>query len=190
MALEPKARAAGSSLSLRFTGNLVDDAASNLLVYPQKNGALPANLVSATKTGIRFLFADAVTPTPATQFPSFAFDDTQPAGAAPHAPWTGALANLLSATDQIIGKPNDSQSRTWAANLDITINALTPSGAASAAVAHVDQYVVVLDGTTSGLGLNSGLPVLIVPMTITHNDITTAVVALDMIVTINHSKIR
>lgn len=192
MPIQPSPRAPGSSLRLRFNGNLAPVGAANLLTYPQVNGALPADLVTLTKTGIRFLFADATDPNNGTKkFPPLAFDDSEPAGAAPHAPWTGAIPNILSATDQIIGKPYDPQSRAWTRNIDIRINALAPDGVNVLAVrAHVDEYVIVLDGTNSGLGLNTGLPVLVLPMTLTFPNIQTVSVPFDMVVTINHSKIR
>jgi hypothetical protein len=193
MALQPKARAAGSSLSLRFTGTLDTVAAANNLVYPQKNGALPVNIVSTTKTGIRFLLANidsALTlADPSYQLPSWAFDDTQPAGAAPHAYTTGAVANILSATDQVIGEANSSTARTWAANLDITVLRAIPGGGASAITVYPTEYRVVLDAADSGLGASTGLPVVVLPMAITHA-VSAPTIDFDMIVTVNHSKIR
>jgi len=157
MALQPF-RPAGSTQVLRFRGKL-ELSADNFGTYPIANGEVPANVVSGVAMGVRFLLADATDPLdPTTTLPQFVYDDGQPAGTAPRTPGYGAIANVTTATDANVSN------RTWVHNLYVTIRPLTPNDAAWFTAVEDENAFIVLDGVDSGLGTNTGLPVLILPM--------------------------
>jgi hypothetical protein len=166
MAIQPT-RPSGSTQTLIFTGDLVLGSANKQAIpsgaASTRNGVVPANIGNGDKVGIRFLLADSSDLTNlATKLPSHVFDDSQPAGVAPHAATTGSTtdANIYLVTDNVI------TARTWAQNLEVTVAATNETDAAL--LTNVDYsgiQVVLDDDTDSGLGLQSGLPVVIIPMT-------------------------
>lgn len=169
MAIQPQARVPSAvNQTLRFVGTIVKDTAA-LAAYPKANGTLPSDAVSTETWGARFLLADATDPTDTTTtLPYYVYDDSTPAAVAPHAATTGAVAKMLTATDQIIGAPNAAgTNRSWCNNVEIKVYEAS-LGALTTAVTVVpgDAYIV-LDTLTSGLGLNTGLPVLVLPITTT-----------------------
>jgi len=186
MAIQPSTRASGSSLILHYRGTLVLGA-NNFGDFspPIANGVVPADVADGVVIGVRFLLADATDPTdPTTLLPSFAFDDTQPAGASPHAPVFNAVAGITTATDQIIS------SRTWAQNTHVVIQPQTAAAAASLVAVETDKAQIVLDLVDSGLGGNTGLPVLILPMVFAFANAAFVPAAIEMVVEIRHTYVR
>lgn len=180
MALAPLNRPAGSTQLLRFVGTIAAGNA-NANVYPKVSAEIPLN---STVTGayfdayVRFPLFDATDAVsranPQRQFPQFVFDDENFAGDAPHAP----VACTASATPGVQVTDLSVNTRTWAQNLEITF---VENPTTTPLVQSVNSYisvdgnpangaVVVLDNaTTSGLGLGTGLPVLIVHFRVLAN---------------------
>lgn len=193
MAIQPKARIPSAvAHTIRFAGTISLDAA--LAAYPKDNGSAPSNLVSTEYWGVRFLLGDSTDPTdPTTTLPAYVYDDSQPAALAPHAPTQGAVAKMLTATDNIIGdlsSPGSSTNRTWCNSVEINILQLLPGGTATAVVANPGgAYIVLDDSATSGLGESTGLPVLVLPMAFTFpNGTPSATIVMD--ITIRHTASR
>ena len=168
MAIQPT-RPAGSTQTLIFDGTLALGSANKQAIpsgaAATRNGVAPANVGTGNKVGIRFLLADSGDLTDAsTKLLNHVFDDAQPAGAAPHAPTTGATTNadIYITTDHVI------TARTWAQNLEVRVSSNTAAGQATiTSVDYAGIEVVLDDDSDSGLGLQSGLPVVIVPMVLT-----------------------
>ena len=160
MALQPSARPAGSSQVLRFSG-LITLGSFASTAYPKANGELPSNAAANTLIGVRFLLADATDPTDTTTtLPTDAYDDNDPAAAAPHSPTLGCT--YLNGTDLNISD------RTWCQNTYVTVVPRTVAAAALLGAVDTAGVEVVLDsGASSGLGLNTGLPVIVIPMAFT-----------------------
>jgi hypothetical protein len=165
MAIQPSDRPAGSAHQLRFTGSLAEGVA--LATFPKTNATFPSGVADGSTVGARFLLADATALTNTEKkFPSNVYDDSQPAAASPHAPVaTSLVAGVTNAGE------SDISLRTWAQNLRIVVN----SKAANILTVDLSGVKVVLDGATSGLGLSSGLPVVIIPMTLTDNQTASAI---------------
>lgn len=161
MALQPK-RPAGSTQVLRYTGfiTLGGFTIAGPSGYPKVSGEAPSDIAANTPTGIRFLLADSTDPAdPTTRLPSFVYDDGQPAGASPHAPTSTVIPNITTATDQLI------TDRTWCQNTYVTIEPRDAASAAALVGVDLSNVQVALDvGANSGLGTNTGLPVLILPI--------------------------
>lgn len=164
MSMQPLDRPVGSSHILRYSGPVTIGVASG--VYPKANAEIPSDssvgpVVGVVPAGqfrawVRFLLADATDPTDGQKsFPSFVFDDTMPAGDAPHVPTPSVITPTpgINPTDLDIG------GRTWAPNLHVAVSALDPS---VQAVDITDIRVILDSGVDSGLGLNTGLPVVVV----------------------------
>lgn len=157
MALQPQDRPAGSEQVLRFVGTILPDVA--LEVFPKANGSMTTGGAVGSTRGIRFLFADATNlANQLRRFPELVYDDSQPGGASPHAPVaTTLVAQVVNANEQSVAL------RTWAQNTDVDIKGLS----ANLGGIDTENCFVVLDTLTSGLGTNTGLPVLIVPISLT-----------------------
>lgn len=188
MALQPT-RPIGSTQVLVFDGAIITDAAA-LAVYPKDNGEVPAGSPLNVPVGVRFALGDVSVPaTPTQTLPGFVFDDGQLAAISPHAPTTGAIANVLNATDQ------DITLRTWAANTYITVE---PKDAASAAILtgiDLGGVRVILDNApgaaaTTGLGLGTGLPVVVIPMILTALPTAQAPLNVTIIIEVRHTASR
>lgn len=192
MALQPSARPAGSSQVLRFSGQItIAPAAGNpgaftTAQYPKANGEAPNDIAANTPTGVRFLLADATDPTDmTTRLPSTCFDDSQPAGAAPHATTSNAIANITNASDQLI------TNRTWCQNTYVTVQPRTSAAAAALVGVDLASVQFCLDsGASSGLGLNTGLPVLILPIISANAAGQWASIDVDILVEVRHSVSR
>ncbi len=161
MAIEPT-RPIGSTNTLLFTGDLVLGSANKGAIpagaTATRNAVVPANIGAGDLVGIRFLLADATDPTDlSTTLPTHVYDDAQPAGASPHAPAvTAGSGDVYFATDLVMGA-------TWTKNVDVRVIATNSTD--QALITYVGAPVIVLDeGATSGLGLSTGLPVVVVPM--------------------------
>ncbi|MGL4255612.1 MAG: hypothetical protein ACRCSL_04705 [Microbacterium sp.] len=181
MAIEP-VRPIGSTLTLRYVGTIVVGAAAQA-AFPKANGELPSNVTTASEWNVRFLFADRTDPTDqSTRLAPTVYDDSQPAGASPHAPIVAGSTNQIQvATDQFI------TNRTWAQNLDVRVISAVPGGNASAVSFNVAGARVALDLADSGLGGNTGLPVLVLPVTVTFAGPGSPTVDVAIEVTIRHS---
>lgn len=157
MALQPSNRPAGSVHVLRFHGSVTAGVAIG--TFPKENGEFTTGGVAGDERGVRFLFADATDLTDMQKrFPGHVYDDENPAQNAPHAPTDTVLDGLVvNANEQDIGL------RTWAQNMRVDIKGLSTN------IVSVDTEgcLVVLDTLTSGLGGNTGLPVLIIPFVTT-----------------------
>lgn len=195
MAIQPQARVPSAvTQTLRFVGTVVKDTAA-LAVYPKLNGTLPSDAVSTETWGARFLLADATDPTDTTTtLPYYVYDDSTPAAVAPHAATTGAIAKMLTATDEIIGAPNAAATnRSWCNNVDIQVYQAgiptSPAGNSAITVFPGAAYIV-LDTLTSGLGLNTGLPVLVLPVAVTNATTGNMAVELNMQITIRPTASR
>lgn len=169
---------------LRFSGAIITDTAA-LAAYPKDNGEVPAASPLNVPVGVRFLLADATAPTnTARKLPSFVFDDSVPAAVSPSAPFSQVIANVTNASDELI------TNRTWAENTYITVE---PKDAASAALLtgiDLGGVQVCLDTLTSGLGLNTGLPVVIIPMIFTALPTGQAPCNVDILIEVRHTASR
>jgi hypothetical protein len=157
-ALQPSDRFAGSQHVLVFEGTLERDTA-NAATYPKAQASYPSDAAAGAKTPFRFLLADTTDLTNLEkQLPHGVFDDGQPAGAAPHDyVLGGATQGLLTATDKNIS------ARTWAQNAQIRITPTTEAAADVIATVDYSSARWCLDvGASSGLGTDTGFPVLVI----------------------------
>ncbi|MGL4255616.1 MAG: hypothetical protein ACRCSL_04725 [Microbacterium sp.] len=169
---------------LRFRGALTLGA-DPFGTYPMANAEVPSDVAANVAIGVRFLLADATAPTDVSRrLTNGVFDDSQPAGASPHAPQSVVVANVTTATDQVI------TSRTWAQNTYVTIQPQTAADAALLVGVEASDAQIVLDGVDSGLGTNTGLPVLILPLVFSAGAQQFAPVNIDMLVEVRHSAVR
>jgi hypothetical protein len=159
---------------LRYRG-LVPVSIYNAADYPQTNGSIPAdspitqfNLWSTRDVftaWVRFaLFDPGANPlvvdpvavaNPLRRLPEFVYDDNQLAAVSPHAP----VPSVPSVTPGINATDLDIGARTWAQNLYVTAVSLD----GLVVIADTPGRRVLLDvGPDSGLGFNTGLPVVAV----------------------------
>jgi hypothetical protein len=167
MALQPLDRPVDSSHILRFRGT-VTVSATPAATYPKANAEVPSDSLVGPGTGtpagqyrawVRFLLADATNPSNGLKkFPALVYDDRNLAGVAPHA----GVPSVASATPGINVADLDIGDQTWAPNLHYAVSALDSK------IVSVDitDARVLLDTLTSGLGLNTGLPVIALAMNI------------------------
>lgn len=187
MALQPSSRPDGSTTVLRFTGTitLANVTAAN---YPKLNGEVPSNIAANVYTGVRFLLADATALTDLTkQFPRSVFDDAQLAGVSPHAAVAagGVAGPITNPTDLLINN------RTWCQNTSVSVTR-RGNAASVAALTAFDLPGIqwCLDGVNSGLGTNTGLPVMILPILSPNAAAGWVAPDVDIIIRINHTAIR
>lgn len=159
MALQPT-RPIGSTQVLTFSGAITTGVPFAQFSPTKPNATIASDFVPApgTFTGIRFLLGDVSVPaTPTQTLPGFVFDDSQLAGVSPHAAVPTALTAITQANEQ------DITARTWCENTYITIEPGTAAAAALLTGVNLSGAQFVIDTLTSGLGTNTGLPVLILP---------------------------
>lgn len=152
-------RPVGSALFLRFVGTILPGAA--LAAYPKANGTFSSDAIAATTVYVaRVLMADPLDLTnPMTQLPLIAFDNTQPAGSAPVVPTaSGALAPTLA--DILNGTDLDMSDQAWAQNVHITVEPTDHATGLVPLVWNAAQAKFCVDAPNSGLGGNTGFPVL------------------------------
>lgn len=149
MAIQPT-RPRGSSSVLQYEGSLVVDTAA-IGAFPKDNVELPAGFAANVATQLRFLLADqndadplATATAAQKQLPRSAFDDGNPAANAPHA----------------------NNSKTWQENTRVTVQIPDGLGASQFTQIDISNPTWETDTTTTGLGRNTGLPVLILPVTL------------------------
>lgn len=180
---QPSARLAGSTQILQFIGTVTVDVAT--AAYPKAQSSYPSDAAidGVTPTCARFLLADATDVTDdAKRFPPFVFDDTQPAGAAPHAPVAGT--GILNVTDL------DISARTWCQNTRVIVQPRDAATAAALASIQAEGAKVCLDiGADSGLGTDTGLPVLCLAFVFAAAPLV-ASLDLDILIEVRKSSVR
>jgi hypothetical protein len=193
MALQPLDRPAGSTQVLRFSGLIrlsgavgAGPAFTTATYPPKSNGEAPSDIAANTPTGVRFLLADATAPTNAARkLPSFVFDDSVPAAVSPTATFSQVIANVTNASDQLI------TTRTWAENTYITVEPKDSATAAALVGVDVGGAQFCLDvGASSGLGLNTGLPVLILPIISANAAAQWVNLNVDILIEVRHTASR
>ena len=119
----------------------------------------------AGEVGVRFLLGDPLALTNRLKrFGNQIYDDTQPYdGSAPHAPVVVpvTIPGIVAAGELEI------TDRTWARNTYIHVQSLDSATIANISDVSLTGARFLLDTATSGLGLNTLLPVLVLPMTFT-----------------------
>jgi hypothetical protein len=184
MALQPSDRPASSTQVIRFTGGVQQGVAQ--AVYPKANCEYSLDvppLAPPDTYCLRLLLADATDlADQLRRFPEFVFDDTQPAGASPHAP-TFFATPMLNATDANISQ------RAWFKNTYVTIQPLDTFSKGLLALVPPTLTEVCLDGVNSGLGTNTGLPVICIALDI-PNVPEEGAINLDILIEIRHSASR
>ncbi len=159
-AVQPQNRPAGSDHLLEWL-TLEQDTA-NAATYPKLNGNYPAGVAVATLFPVRFLLADSSDLDDSQKrLPGFVFDDAVPAGDSPHDfVLGGSTQGILTATDKNI------TARTWCQNLEVTVtprDVASGPGANGMSVWDPAATRVCLDvGASSGLGTDTGLPVVVI----------------------------
>ncbi len=180
--LQPLTRPAGSTQGLRYRGQCV--AGEALATFPKTNGTFPTVIVPSDgifRASLRLALFDpgstsppldpAAFANPSRRLPGFVFDDGQLAGVSPHATLAAGVA-----TDFDPGVNDDEiyiGNETWAQNVRIQWSPLRPiilQADIQPLTTETDDSFgsggcfFVRDTLTSGLGLNTGLPVLILPL--------------------------
>ena len=163
MAIQPSIRPAGSSHLLRFVGTLLTSPDADI----SENAVVPQGAIADTQTSVIFALADMTDLTDMTKrLPGCVFDDSAPAGSAPHA---NTLANMGPGVTTPTGK-------TYAQNIRVRAHERTGS-TASPLIARIDYLMplVEIDGPPlSNLGLmqNTGIPCVILSFYFTAAGIT------------------
>lgn len=161
--MQPSNRPAGSSHILRYTGTFQVGVAN--AVFPKTgNAQVSSDQVAGAGNAqsIRLLLADSTDITDLQKtFPDFVYDDGVPAGSSPHAPVVVPAATELLNKNEL-----DISLRTWCQNTYVTVTPISSpvSPVTSPGFFNVaaDVQAVVLDAPNSGLGGNTGLPVLVI----------------------------
>lgn len=186
MALQPADRPAGSNQVLRFRGTVA--AGEALATFPKTNGTFTTGGAVGDVRGVRFLLADATDLTnQARQFQDAVYDDGQPASASPHAPIAngGLVPLVINVGELVVGYGTTPElGPTWVQNTRVIVKGLS----ANIGSLDTEGSFVVLDTLTSGLGLNSGLPVIILPVTLLGSAVASFDV--DVLVEIRQSATR
>lgn len=158
-------RPAGSSHKLFFQGAFASGEA--LATFPKTQATYSSNTTTIGGVAyreIRLLLTDSTSVgSTASTLPSAAYDDENPAGAAPHSPTLG----IGLTTDGLNVGESDISLRTWAQNLGVSVVSQDPTTATAVTAFASTMTKVVLDTLTSGLGLNTGLPVVVLFFTMT-----------------------
>jgi hypothetical protein len=161
-------RPAGSSHKLYFQGAFASGQA--LATFPKTQATYSSDTTTiggVVYREIRLLMADNTSPatlaSPIAQLPGSAYDDESPASAAPHSPTLG----IGLTTDGLNVGESDISLRTWCQNLAVTVVAQDPTTATAVTAFASLLTRVVLDTATSGLGTNTGLPVVVLLFTMT-----------------------
>ena len=190
--MQPLDRPSGSTQVLRFRGTIVQGEASG--TYPKTNATFPSDAVitgSNFLAAVRFGLWDTSDLTDTQKhLPAFVFDDGQPAEDSPHDPLACTpQAGAVNATDKSLNL------YTWAQNLEIVSAKIdsnvvfVDTGIAQSADLG-DGALVMLDTTNSGLGRNTGLPVVCVRFLVATNQGARQSFDVDITFEVRHSAIR
>jgi hypothetical protein len=178
MPLQPEDRPAGSKQVLRFNGIASPDVPVDF--FPKKNGSIATGGAVTDPRGLRLMFADALNlDNTEKRLDAYVYDDRQPAAQSPHDPVpTVAQPLIVNAGEEDVGL------RTWAQNMYVWVKALSDN------ISEVltQDCIVVLDTLTSGLGTNTGLPVLIIPIVMSGQELED--IEVDILVDIRHTTHR
>jgi len=161
-------RPAGSSLSLRYSGAFASGQA--LATFPKTQSTYSSNTTTIggiVYNEIRLLMSDNTSAltlgeSPST-LPNYAFDDEQPSALAPHAATNG----LGLTVDGLNVGEKDISLRTWCQNMRVTVVPQDPTTTTAVTAFASALTKVVLDTASSGLGTNTGLPVVVLFFTLT-----------------------
>jgi hypothetical protein len=138
------------------------DLATAAAVFPRANASYEP---LAGEVGVRFLLGDPLALTDLSKkFGSQVYDDSQPYdGTAPHPPIVvpATIPGIVAAGEI------DITNMTWARNTYIHVQSLDSATLANISDVSLTGAFFLRDTATSGLGLNSQLPVLVLPMTFT-----------------------
>ena len=138
------------------------DLATAAATFPRANASYQA---LAVEVGVRFLLGAPLALTdPLKRYSEHIFDDSQPYdGSAPHLPVVvpATIPGIVAAGEL------DITNRTWARNTYIHVQSLDSTTLANISDVNLTDARFLLDTATSGLGLNTQLPVLVLPMTFT-----------------------
>ncbi len=196
--LQPQIRPDGSTQILRYRGS-VNPSPTDASVFPKANAEIPADSAAGLPyftAWVRFaLFDTTDIENERRRFIPGTFDDSQLAGVSPHAPVLTTASPFgepgINAGEIWIGD------RTWAQNLRIHEARVDPRvavadiGIATSANASVPGGALVLQDTlTSGLGLNTNLPVVAVRFFVVSNNGALQKFEIDMTFEIRHTLIR
>lgn len=193
--LAPLARPDGSIQVLRYRSTVATGGV-NAAVYPKVPGLIPADSAIAGPNFIAYIRLPLFDATNGVvnvsdltrRFPQFVFDDAQLLGAAPHTP----VACVASGTPGINASDLSLNRFTWAQNTDITVRlqgppAISVDSATSSNNDWQNGAQIVRDTLTSGMGLNTGLPVLILTCLVANADGALQSFFLDVTVEIRHT---
>jgi len=171
MPLSHLPRPVGSTQVLVFAGKLT--AGGPLATYPIADGTFSSDKITFSNIVVaRLLLSAPLDPgNPLFTLPDFVFDNTQPAASAPlPAVLHGAAANgtnVLNASDL------DVSDRAWAQNAYVTVEVIDIVTAALVFALPASPYKFCLDvgaaagvNAASGLGTDTGLPVLVMAIDI------------------------
>lgn len=155
-------RPAGSYQRLRFVGDFAVGEA--LAAFPKTQSSYSSNTTTIGGVAyreIRLLLTDNTSANTiggtVSTMPNFVYDDAQPADSQPSAPTAGLGLTVdgLNVTEQKITQ------RTWCQNLLPRLQAQSAATAAQVTSFANALTQVVIDGPNSGLGGNTGLPVVV-----------------------------
>jgi len=184
--LAPLNRAFGSTLFLRYRGvvELGDDAN----VYPQDPVVYPgdSSVVSGlVRAWVRFPLWNALsTRSTLTELPAFVFDDIG---------LHSTVASLASATPGINTSDLSLNTKTWAQNINVVSRTIDPNVLAADTGVSIDNNpsngaMILRDsGASSGLGYDTGLPVVAVLFTVSSNDGVRRDFSIDVTIEIRHT---
>jgi len=150
-------RPPGSEHIMVIDADLVTTAAT----FPRANASYQA---LAGEVGVRFLLGDPLLLSdPLKKYDVMVYDDGQPYDSAPHLPVVVpvTIPGIVAAGELEI------TDRTWARNTYIHVQSLDSTTLANISDVNLTGAFFLLDTLTSGLGLNTLLPVLVLPMTFT-----------------------
>ncbi len=196
MSLDPLVRPASSTQVLRYRGT-VDLGQFASTAYPQVAGETPTD---AQISGLNFIavvrfpfFKPGALINTQKRLPENVFDDGQPAAEAPHDP-VAAVASVgpatgINATDLTLNR------RTWAQNLEIRYTQIDANVVLCDAAVSIDNdlangALVLLDTDDSGLGTDTGLPVIAVKFVVTADDGALRPFDIDIEFEVRHSNHR
>ncbi len=182
MAIQP-ARPIGSAQRMVFNGTLI--AGEAIATYPKTNATYSSDATTiggvAYRTCRLGLFDATALTDLSKQLPLSVFDDCQPAVDHPMPPITGLSTAGFNATDQVIN------ARTWCQNARVTVRPVTAAARTAVNVA-APQASWLLDTATSGLGLNTGLPVAMVYLDLGGSPAASIAVEITVEITPTHSR--